>query len=72
MSMSAAWSAIIVALITGPIMWVLHRLDKRNTEQHGQAVNLIKEVKRDVKDVRDAQVWMDKKLDRHLEEDHGS
>lgn len=70
--MSAAWSAIIVALITGPIMWVLHRLDKRNTEQHGQAVDLIKQVKADVKDVRDAQVWMDKKLDRHLEDDHGA
>lgn len=70
--MSAAWSAIIVALITGPIMWFLHRLEKRNTEQHGQAVNLIKEVKKDVREVRDAQVWMDKKLDRHIEDDHGS
>ena len=69
--MNAAWSAVIVALISGPLMWVLFRLDRRNTEQHGQAVNLIKTVKKDVEEVKDMQVWMDKKLDRHIEQDHG-
>lgn len=68
--MNAAWSAIIVALIGGPLMWTLHRLDRRNTQQHGQAVDLIKEVRKDVKEVKDTQIWMDKKLDRHIEEGH--
>lgn len=68
--MNAAWSAIIVALIGGPLMWTLHRLDRRNTQQHGQAVDLIKEVRKDVKEVKDNQIWMDKKLDRHIEEGH--
>lgn len=69
--MTAAWSAVIVALITGPLMWLLLRLDKRNTEQHGQAVSLIKSVKKDVNEVKDMQVWIDKKLDKHIEQGHG-
>lgn len=58
--MTAAWASIIVALISGPIMWVLFRLDKRNTEQHGKAVNIIQEV-------RDMQVWTNLKLDQHID-----
>ena len=50
--MNAAWSAIIVALIGGPVMWVLYRLDKRNTHQHGQSMAVIQEVRNDVKDVK--------------------
>ena len=62
--MSPAWSAILVALISGPIMWVLYRLDKRNTEQHGNAVDLIRQVKNDVKEVKDIQVWTNLKIDQ--------
>jgi len=51
-------------------MWVLYRLDKRNTSQHGQAVDLIHSVKNDVKEVKDMQVWMDMKLDKHIDQDH--
>lgn len=68
--MNAAWSGIIVALISGPLMWFLYQLDKRNTKQHGDAVELIKSVKGDVKDVKEMQVWMDLKLDKHIEQDH--
>ena len=68
--MTAAWSGLLVALISGPIMWLLYRLDKKNTEQHGDAVDLIKSVKKDVAEVKDMQVWMDLKFDRHLEQDH--
>jgi archaellum component FlaC len=35
-----AWTPIIVALITGPIMWVLIRFDRRNTEQHNKAMEV--------------------------------
>jgi hypothetical protein len=50
--MNAAWSAVIVAVIGGPVMWLLYRLDKRNTEQHGQSIAIIQEVKNDVKDMK--------------------
>ena len=68
--MDAAWAVVLSALISGPLMWVLYRLDKRNTDQHGKAVDLIKSVKDDVQEVKHMQVWMDKKLDRHIEQDH--
>ena len=76
--MSAAWASIVVALISGPIMWVLYRFDKRNTQQHGPAVDLIKEVKRDVSNIKLIQSLTNFKIDRqgeilekHLEE-HGN
>jgi hypothetical protein len=47
-----AITAIVVAVIGGPVMWLLYRLDKRNTEQHGQSMAIIQEVKNDVKDVK--------------------
>lgn len=27
---------IVVALIGGPLMWVLHKLDRNNTKQHNE------------------------------------
>lgn len=50
--MNAAWSGIVAAVIAGPVMWLLYRLDKRNTQQHGQSMAIIQEVKSDVKDVK--------------------
>jgi hypothetical protein len=75
---SAAWASIIVALISGPIMWVLYRLDKRNTQQHGQAVDLIKEVRQDVSNIKLIQSLTNFKIDRQVEvlekhlEEHGN
>lgn len=73
--MTAAWASIIVAFISGPIMWLLWRLDKRNTEQHGQAVDLIKELKKDVNAVKLVQGITNFKiekqseiLDKHIED----
>ena len=70
--MEAEWAVIASALISGPLMWLLYRLDKRNTKQHGESVEILKSVKEDVKDVKDMQVWMDLKLDKHIKEDHSS
>lgn len=33
--MTALIAAVAVAVISGPIMWLLHRFDKRNSAQHG-------------------------------------
>ena len=70
--MDAEWAVIASALISGPLMWLLYRLDKRNTKQHGESVDILKSVQEDVKDVKDMQVWMDLKLDKHIKEDHAS
>lgn len=51
---------IAVAVIGGPIMWLLNRLDKRNTEQHGQSIQILMEVRDDMKTVR-------RRLDKHID-----
>ena len=51
-NVNAAWAAVVVALISGPLMWVLYRFDRRNTQQHGEAVKIIQEVKCKVSDVQ--------------------
>lgn len=70
--MDAAWAVVVSALISGPLMWVLYKFDKRNTDQHGKAVDLIKSVKHDIQEVKDMQVWIDTKLDKHIEQDHAN
>lgn len=35
----SAWLVVVMpALIAGPLMWLLSRFDKRNTEQHGRSM----------------------------------
>jgi hypothetical protein len=51
---------IAVALIGGPVMWFLHRLDQRNTAQHGQSIKILTEVRDDMKTVR-------RRLDKHID-----
>lgn len=35
---------IAVAVIGGPIMWLLARLDRNNTKQHGQSIQVLTRV----------------------------
>lgn len=60
------FTPIIVALISGPLMWGLWKFDKRNSAQHGEAVNLIKQVRQDVRDVQKDVNKVDAKLDIHI------
>jgi predicted nucleic acid-binding Zn-ribbon protein len=61
------WAPVIVALITGPVMWLLIRFDRRNSLQHASAMGVhkvnqellhgltrdLQEVKMDVQDVKE-------------------
>lgn len=49
--MTGLIAAISVAVIGGPVMWVLHRFDRRNTTQHQENFNALERI--------------DAKLDRH-------
>lgn len=42
--MNAVYVPIVVALISGPLMWLLFRFDRRNTEQHGQNMKVLSRV----------------------------
>lgn len=69
---------VLVALIGGPIMLMMRRFDRRNSEQHGRSMEVlstikeavlenrddIREVKRDVQDL--------KADHRHLAAEHNS
>jgi hypothetical protein len=50
--MSAIYVPIVVALIAGPLMWLLNRFDKRNTDQHSHNMRVLNEIKDDVREVR--------------------
>ena len=51
---------IAVAVIGGPIMWLLHRLDRHNTEQHNTNLDTLRRIDSKVDDVNG-------KLTRHIE-----
>lgn len=46
------WVPIVVAVISGPIMFMLHRLDRNNTKQHGDNMRVIRDIGNDVRDVK--------------------
>lgn len=55
--MEAVYVPIVVALISGPLMWLLYRFDRRNTEQHGENMKILSRVENKVDQ-------MDGKVDR--------
>jgi len=57
--MSEIWVPIIVAIISGPIVVVINKLRKENTEQHAEARQLLKRVANKVDKVGS-------KLDEHI------
>lgn len=54
---------ILVAVITGPVVAILQRLRKENTEQHAESRGILTHILHKVDK-------MDEKLDTHIEEDH--
>jgi len=44
---------ILVAVIGGPLMWLLHRFERRNTEQHGQSMSMLTAIHGDVRKIDD-------------------
>jgi peptidoglycan hydrolase CwlO-like protein len=62
--MDAVYVPIVVALISGPLMWLLFRFDRRNTEQHGQNMKVLSRVEGKM-DRMDGKVdRLDEKVDR--------
>lgn len=39
------WIPILVALIGGPLMWFLKRLDNRNSNQHATSLGILQQTK---------------------------
>jgi hypothetical protein len=63
--MTALITALAVAVIGGPVMWLLARLDRRNTKQHGQSIDILERLDSKV-DRLDGKVdRLDTKIDNH-------
>jgi predicted metallo-beta-lactamase superfamily hydrolase len=59
------WVPLVVALIGGPMMWGLHRFDRRNTEQHGENLRVLSRIEKKVDHIDDR---LDDHIDYHLKE----
>ena len=58
------WVPIVVAMIGGPVMWVLRRLEKINSTQHAQSLSVIRST-REIVDGIDGKIdRLDGKVDR--------
>ena len=65
--MSMWFVPIIVALISGPLVVLMSRFDKRNTEQHDRNMEELKRIGDSVDDVSVKVTKLDDRLDRHVE-----
>ena len=64
--MTGLITAIVVAVIGGPLMWLLARLDRRNTEQHGQSIAVLTRLDQKVDRLDEKVDRLDQKVDTHL------
>jgi len=47
------WIPLAVAFITGPLMWLLARFDRRNTDQHARNMEVLDRIESKVDGVRE-------------------
>ena len=65
--MEAVVVPILVAVIGGPIMWLLRRLERSNTDQHDSNMRELTRVARSVERVDEKMDRLDQRIDAHLE-----
>ena len=59
------WVPIVVAVITGPLVVLMRRFDKRNTEQHGENLKVLNRIESKVDHI---DTRLDDHIDYHLKE----
>ena len=64
-----AWAAVVAAIVGagGPLMFLLHRFDRRNTRQHAQSIDVQQQTLAQVKAARQDIGRLERRVDRHLE-----
>lgn len=60
-------SPIIVALIGGPLMFLVKMLDRHNTRQHGQNMNVLTSIKSSVEEVKNDVKKIEARLEHHID-----
>jgi len=62
------WVPIVVAVITGPLVVLMRRFDKRNTEQHGANMRVLERIEVKVDKIDDR---LDGHIDWHMDNKDG-
>lgn len=62
------WVPIVVAVITGPLVVLMRRFDKRNTEQHGANMRVLERIEVKVDKIDDR---LDGHIDWHINNKDG-
>jgi hypothetical protein len=62
------WVPIVVAVITGPLVVLMRRFDKRNTEQHGANMRVLERIEVKVDKIDDR---LDGHIDWHMDNKKG-
>lgn len=60
-------SPIIVALIGGPLMFLIRMLDRHNTRQHSQNMDVLEAIKASLEEVKADVKQIDSRLERHID-----
>ena len=60
-------SPIIVALIGGPLMFLIKILDRHNTRQHSQNMDVLEAIKASLEEVKADVKQIDSRLERHID-----
>lgn len=69
--MTGLIAAIAVAVIGGPVMWLLHRYDRRNTQQHGHNQQTLDRIETKL-DRHDGKLdRLDQRLTDHMDDKRG-
>ncbi len=61
------WVPLAVATITGPIVVLMRRFDRRNTEQHDRNMEALQRIDRSVEHVAGQIDRIDERLDDHID-----
>jgi hypothetical protein len=69
--MTGLITAIAVAVIGGPIMWLLTRLDRRNSEQHAENGQVLERIETKLDRHDEKLDRLDSKLDNHVNNPKG-
>lgn len=61
---------VTIALIGGPLMWLLARFDKHNTAQHKNNMHVLERIEVKVTTIEDKVSRVDERLDNHIDRHH--
>lgn len=61
---------ISIAIIGGPLMWFLSRLDKNNSSQHNNNMQVLERIEHKVTRIEDKVGKVDDRLNSHIDKHH--